>query len=439
MVIRKILDNKIRVAMEPMKNYASVAIGVWIDAGSANETRENNGVAHVVEHMLFKGTESRSARDIADEMTAIGGNLDAYTSKECTCYYTRTLGEYARKALEIIADMIINSRLDAGDLKKELGVILDEIDMYEDDADELVHELLQKKVWGDHPLSYIISGEKSVVRDFTCEDVRAFMDRYYTGEHMVISVAGNFDETQILEDIRELFGGIPAHSQAPEAALQGCRFAEPAVYRQSILCRHKDIEQMHLDLAFDCIAHDHEDKYVMAVVNSILGGNLNSRLFQEVREDKGLAYTIYSYGSSFKHCGLFQIYGAMAPEQTPQVLDAIFEAMGRMASEPVSERELGLTKQQIRTELLLATESTHNRMENNAKAWIYQKEQESLQETIERVEALTAEDIGRFMDKYLKVSGASAAFIGNFDSFDDDRVNAVLEKWGNPMRCREHS
>lgn len=436
MIIREILDNKIRVVMEPMKDYVSVAIGVWIDAGSANETKENNGVAHVVEHMLFKGTKSRSARDIADEMTAIGGNLDAYTSKECTCYYTRTLGEYAPKALEIIADMLINSKLDPGDLKKELGVILDEIDMYEDDADELVHELLQKKVWEDHPLSFIISGEKSVVRDFTCDDVRAFMDTYYTGEHMVISVAGGFDEARMLKDIRTLFENIPSHSHGSPACPGSGQFMEPAPYHQSILCRHKDIEQMHLDLAFDCIAHDHEDKYVMAVVNSILGGNLNSRLFQEVREDKGLAYTIYSYGSSFKHCGLFQIYGAMAPEQTPLVLEAIFAAMERMAATPVSERELGLTKQQIRTELLMAAESTHNRMESNAKAWIYQKRQESLKETIARVEALTTADIKHFMDKYLKISGASAAFIGNFDSFDAHRINGVLEQWGNPMRCQ---
>ena len=162
---------------------------------------------------FLKEAKSRSARDIADEMTAIGGNLDAYTSKECTCYYTRTLGEYADKALEIIADMLIHSKIDPNDLKKELGVILDEIDMYEDDADEQAHELLQKEVWGDHPLGYIISGEKETVRNFTCDDVRAFMEKYYTGEHMVISVAGSFDENQLLEAIQKYFGTIPSGSR----------------------------------------------------------------------------------------------------------------------------------------------------------------------------------------------------------------------------------
>lgn len=459
--------------MEPMKNYASIAIGVWVDAGSVNENPANNGVAHVVEHMLFKGTKSRSARDIADEMTAIGGNLDAYTSKECTCYYTRTLGEYADKALEIIADMLIHSKIDPNDLKKELGVILDEIDMYEDDADEQAHELLQKEVWGDHPLGYIISGEKETVRNFTCDDVRAFMEKYYTGEHMVISVAGSFEENQLLEAIQKYFGTIPygcqtyGHVQTPgcvqtsgyvktpgcgqssahgqttgpdqmPASCQGDAAADrsrtPAIYRQSILCRHKDIEQMHLDLAFDCISYDHRDKYVMAVVNSILGGNLNSRLFQEVREEKGLAYTIYSYGSSFKNCGLFQIYAAMAPEQTHLVLDAVFEAIHRMATEPVTERELTLTKQQIRTELLMATESTHNRMEANAKAWIYQKTQETIQETIARVEALTAKDIACFLHQYMNIKKASLSLIGNFTPLDPHQVNQTLEKWNNPLR-----
>ena len=428
MIIRKILDNKIRVVMEPMKNYASVALGVWIDVGSANETKTNNGIAHVVEHMLFKGTKKRSARDIADEMTAIGGNLDAYTSKECTCYYTRTLGEYGHTALEIIADMIKNSRIDGEDLKKELGVILDEIDMYEDDADELVHEQLQKKVWGDHPLGFIISGEKDIVRNFTRQDVTEFMDRYYTGSHMIVSVAGNFDETQMMKDIIDLFGDIPAGPDSPGIC--------PAVYRQEMLCRHKDIEQMHLDLAFDGIAYDHEDKYVLAAVNSILGGNLNSRLFQRVREELGLTYTIYSYGSSFKSCGLFQIYAAMAPEQSAAVLDAVMETVDEMRQTPVSERELELTKQQIRTELWMATESTHNRMEANAKSWIYQKRPESIDETIACMEALTTEDVAEFMDKYLRVENASAAFIGNFDGFDFDGINGILKKWKNPLVCR---
>ena len=437
MIIRKILDNKIRVVMEPMKNYSSIAIGVWVDAGSVNENPANNGVAHVVEHMLFKGTKSRSARDIADEMTAIGGNLDAYTSKECTCYYTRTLGEYAQKALEIIADMLINSKIDGNDLKKELGVILDEIDMYEDDADEQVHELLQKEVWGDHPLGYIISGEKETVRNFTCDDVRSFMETYYNGAHMVISAAGCFDAEELLENIQKYFGAIPAGAGAytpGQTAIADDRSCIPAIYRQSILCRHKDIEQMHMDLAFDCISYDHEDKYVMAVVNSILGGNLNSRLFQEVREEKGLTYTIYSYGSSFKNCGLFQIYAAMAPEQTHHVLDAVFEAIHRMATEPVTERELTLTKQQIRTELLMATESTHNRMETNAKAWLYQNIQETIPQTIARVEALTARDIGDFMHKYLAIPKASLSLIGNFTPLDPSGVNRVLTKWNNPLQ-----
>ena len=421
MIIRKTLNNKLRLVMEPMKNYASVALGVWVDAGSANETIKNNGIAHVTEHMVFKGTFNRSAKDIADEMTAIGGNLDAYTSKECTCFYTKTLGEYAPIALEIIADMIKNSKVDEQELKKELGVILDEMDMYEDDADELVHELLQKEVWKDHPLGYIISGEKDVVREFTRDDVLDFMRRYYTGRHMVVSIAGNFDPDDMTACVEKLFGDIPEGEVLEEQPT--------AIYKPALVYRKKDIEQMHVDIAFDCIAYDHPDKYVMAVVNSILGGNLNSRLFQKVREEMGLTYTIYSYGSSFKECGLFQIYAAMAPEQTAKVLDVILEVVEDMRINHVTEKELQLTKQQIRTELLMATESTHNRMESNAKSCVYLNSWESLDETIKKIEALTLEDVDTFMNNYLNVSKASICLVGNDEHADKEQVNEVLKRW----------
>ncbi|MBB5265268.1 putative Zn-dependent peptidase [Catenibacillus scindens] len=429
MVIRKILENHIRVVMEPMENYRSVSIGVWLEAGSADENKENNGVAHVVEHMLFKGTERRSAREIADEMAAIGDNLDAYTSKECTCYYTRTLGEYAYEALDILGDMLQHAKIDGEDLRKELGVVLDEMDMYEDDADELCHELLQKEVWGDHPLGYIISGEKEVVRNFSASTVRRFMEDYYTGDHMLISVAGNFEPDKMLAAIEMIFGTVRPGSKT---------LSRPdPVYRPVMVCRHKDIEQMHLDLAFDAIPYEHEDKYVLSVVNSILGGNGNSRLFQEVREDKGLAYSIYSYGSSFKNCGLFQIYAAMAPRQTDKVLDAILEAVDRMKRVPVSEHELELTKRQICTELYLGSESTHNRMDVNAKTWIYMEKEESLEQIADKVRQVSAGDIQRFMETYVDFNKISGAFVGNFSDMDADQVNEVLARWKIPQKIHK--
>lgn len=428
MVIRKELENKIRVVMEPMENYRSVSIGVWVQAGSGDETRENNGIAHVTEHMVFKGTKTRSAREIADAMTGIGDHLDAYTSKECTCFYTRTLGEYAYEALDIMGDMLMNARLDPEDMKKELGIILDEIDMYSDDADELCHELLQKEVWGDHPLGYIISGEKEIVRNFTPKDVKKFMRQYYTGRHLLISVAGNFQPEPMLEHIQKLFETVPAGESLP--------LSDVPIYRPAMVCVHKDIEQMHLDLAFEGISCAHPDRYVLSVVNSILGGNGNSRLFQEVREDKGLAYTVYSYGSSFKHCGLFQVYAAMAPEQTPQVLEAVFKAIDRMCREPVGEDELALTKRQIRTELYMAAESTHDRMESNAKAWLYDEEPETIEETVAHVEAITAEDVSAFMKKYIHLDKMGMALVGNFAPMDIKAVDDVLKKWGIPLKCK---
>ena len=322
----------------------------------------------------------------------------------------------------------MNARLDPEDMKKELGIILDEIDMYSDDADELCHELLQKEVWGDHPLGYIISGEKEIVRNFTPKDVKKFMRQYYTGRHLLISVAGNFQPEPMLEHIQKLFETVPAGESLP--------LSDVPIYRPAMVCVHKDIEQMHLDLAFEGISCAHPDRYVLSVVNSILGGNGNSRLFQEVREDKGLAYTVYSYGSSFKHCGLFQVYAAMAPEQTPQVLEAVFKAIDRMCREPVGEDELALTKRQIRTELYMAAESTHDRMESNAKAWLYDEEPETIEETVAHVEAITAEDVSAFMKKYIHLDKMGMALVGNFAPMDTKAVDDVLKKWGIPLKCK---
>lgn len=428
-ILRRELSNQIRVVMEPMENFVSVSIGVWIQAGSADETPENNGVAHVTEHMLFKGTKTRSAKEIADEMAAMGDYLDAYTSKECTCFYTRTLGEYAPKALEILADMVKNPRLDPEDLKKELGVILDEIDMYEDDAEELVHEILQKEIWKDHPLGYIISGEKETVRNFRTQDVRSFMDDFYTGKHILISVAGNFDPENLFAQIEDLFGDIPCGEKIKK--VQAPR------YRSVCVCRPKKIEQMHLDLAFDAIPYEHRDKYVLSIVNSLLGGNGNSRLFQEVREEKGLTYSIYSYGSSFRDCGLFQIYAAMAPAQTPKVLDATLEALFHMEEEGVKEKELELAKSQMRTELLLMQEDTHEQMEENAKAWLYDGQIETAEQMVSRVEEITADDITSFMRRYFRIENVSAAFVGNFEETDLQAVDEILKKWKIPLSCQE--
>lgn len=413
------LTNGIKVVLEPMNGYRSVAAGVFVDVGSADETKATNGLAHVIEHMLFKGTKNRSARQIADEMTEIGGNLDAYTSKEYTCYYTQTLNEHLETAMDIIADMFLHASLNAEDIQKELGVILEEIDMYEDDADELVHELLQKEIWKDMPIGYIISGEKETVRRFKEEDIRHFMDKYYTAENIVISVAGHFDETKTLTMLDKKFGKIRSGQPKPV-------YPKP-VYRHAVTVKHKTIEQMHLNLAYDSIPYVHDDKYLFTIMNNIVGGNLNSRLFQTVREEMGLTYSIYSYGSSFKQCGLFQIDAAMNPEQSCAVLQAIRTVIKRLFSEPVSGHELRLAKEQIKTELIIDAESTHNHMESNGKAVIYGEPLVSLDDVLKDIESVTASDINAFIEKYLKNIQPSMCLVGDISQIQVEKMQDILK------------
>ena len=399
------LKNGIRIIMEEMPSYRSVSIGVWIKAGSMYEDETNNGMAHVIEHMMFKGTKHRNAADIANEMTAIGGNMDAFTCKDCTCYYAKTLDIYAKQALEILGDMICHSLFDENELKKELGVILEEIDMYEDSPEDLVHEHLQMEVWKDHALGYLISGEKPVVSNFDRKQLMEFFNKYYVGKNMVISVAGHFDPNEMMQWIEENFSDIPEGEPADPG--------EAPTYYPVIWKKEKDIEQNHICLAFDCCTNLSEERYVMTVANNIFGGNMNSRLFMKVRDEMGMTYAIYSYGSSFEQAGLFQIYAAMQPSQMQLVFDAIFEEIDRVIQDGVTQKELDIAIQQIQAELILGYESSYNRMNGLGKSLLIRDTAIPLEEELERIAQVTSEDVRLFFEKYLKKDQCSMAIVGN--------------------------
>lgn len=405
MIYQRQLKNGVRVIMEEMPAYRSVSIGVWIKAGSMFENKWNNGMAHVIEHMMFKGTKSRTAEDIANEMTAIGGNMDAFTCKDCTCYYAKTLDIYAKQALDILGDMICNSLFDEKELKKELGVILEEIDMYEDSPEDLVHEHLQMEVWKDHPLGYLISGEKSVVSGFDRKQLMDFFEKYYVGNNMVISVAGHFNVDEMMEWIEGYFSDIPSGEPADLGKIP--EFA-PVVWK-----KEKDIEQNHLCLAFDCCTNISEERYVMTVANNIFGGNMNSRLFMKVRDEMGMTYAIYSYGSSFEHAGLFQIYAAMQPSQTKPVLDAIFEEIDKVIQNGVTQKELDIAIQQIQAELILGSENSYNRMSGLGKSLMIRERAIPLEEEVERISQVTVEDVRTFFKKYLNKDRCGVALVGS--------------------------
>ncbi len=406
------LSNKITVVTEVLPYLQSASFGIWVKAGSSNEDDSNNGIAHIIEHMLFKGTKNRSAKQIADEMARIGGNMNAFTSKECTSYYATTLSEHLPIAIDIISDMLTNSLIEEKALKKEKGVIIEEIDMYDDSPEDLVHEMLQQRIWKDHPLGYMISGTKKIVRSVTREQIRDFMDTYYVGENMIISVAGNFKEENVLELLEEKFSGIKAKNQ--KLSTTQCK----PEYNRVRCKRHKDIEQIHCNIAFDCISYLSEERYVLSILNSILGGSVNSRLFQKIRENSGLTYSIYSYGSSYRETGLFHIYAAMNPSQAPVVVKKIYQIIADIKKKGVTAEELSMTKEQIKTELILGNESAKSRMNSNGKALLNRGRLLPIEELIEGIDKVSLTEIIDFANRYFDMASASVSLVGNLKDVD---------------------
>ncbi len=405
------LSNKITVVTEVLPYLQSASFGIWVKAGSSNEDDSNNGIAHIIEHMLFKGTKNRSAKQIADEMAKIGGNMNAFTSKECTSYYATTLREHLPIAIDIISDMLTNSLIDEKALRKEKGVILEEIDMYDDSPEDLVHEMLQQRIWKDHPLGYMISGTKKIVRKVTREQILDFMNTYYVGENMIISVAGHFDEAEVLKLLEEKFGGIAAGHKSEI-------LKKKPEYNRVQCKRHKDIEQIHCNIAFDCISYLSEERYVLSILNSILGGSVNSRLFQKIRENSGLTYSIYSYGSSYRETGLFHIYAAMNPAQTPVVVKKIYQIIADIKKKGVTLEELSMTKEQIKTELILGNESAKSRMNSNGKALLNRGRLLPMEELIEGIDKVSLTNIIDFANRYFNMASASVSLVGNLKDVD---------------------
>lgn len=405
------LSNGIRVVLDSIPHVHSVAIGVWIKAGSADETVKNNGMAHMVEHMVFKGTKNRTAAQIADFTAHIGGNVNAYTSKEFTSYYAWVLRENLGKAIELLGDMLFHSLFREEDLIKEKGIVMEEIDMYKDSPEDVVHEMLQKQIWEDHPLGFLISGEKEVVETFTGNELKKFIQEHYTGENMIISIAGSFSRQEIKGQLEEAFGCFPARGKEKSKELP--------VFHPCIYIEEKDIEQIHLNIAYDSITSTARERYAFSILNSILGGGVNSRLFLKIREEMGITYSICSYGSTFMEAGLFHLYAGLNANQ----LEPAVEAMGRelllLKKESFTGEELLRAKEQIKTDLIIQGESTRGHMSSNARELMLFNRIISLEDTLHAVNQVTKEEIMDCLYRYFSSRRMSAAIAGNLEEMPD--------------------
>jgi predicted Zn-dependent peptidase len=408
MICKYVLDNKIRVVFEQNKHFNSATVGVWVGVGSRDEVKQNNGIAHMIEHMLFKGTKTRTASDIAISTAVLGGNLNAYTSKECTSFYCKTLKEYILEAIDIIGDMICNPLLDENDLKKEKGVVCEEIDMYNDSAEDYVHEYLQMKAWKNHPLGFLISGEKKIVRKFTRDDLIDFMSNHYVGENIVISVAGNFDKEQVLNQIEKSFSGL---RPTPKDITKVQKRTAP-VYTPVHIEKKQDIEQIHLNIAFEIPSFVDEVRYEFTIINAILGGDVNSRLFQKIREDRGLTYNICSYGSAFSDTGLFHIYGALNPNQLERVMKLIKGIIADLVKKGITKEEFENAKKQVITEMTLNQDNTVNLMNSNAKSIMFYNKIYTFKDSMKAINDVTIESVNKCIRDYLVIDKMSVAIAG---------------------------
>lgn len=370
--------------MEKIPSMRSVALGVWVGTGSKFENHFNNGISHFLEHMFFKGTETRTAKEIAEAFDSIGGNVNAFTSKEYTCYYARVLDQHANIALDILADMFFHSRFDPEELEKEKNVVIEEISMYEDTPDDLVHDLIARAAFTDHPLGYSILGTEEVLRSLTRDDLLTYIDNYYTPDQTVITVAGNFDDS-LVEEIRRHFARFQRSGKRSEVS-------EPAFAAHAV-AQHKATEQAHLCLSLPGFSVGHPDIYSLILLNNILGGSMSSRLFQEIREERGLAYSVYSYHSSYKDTGTFTVYTGTSPEHVGEVFDIVSNILYDVSERGITERELVKGKEQLKGSLMLSLESTNSRMNRLGKNELLLGRHLSLDEIIAKIDAVTNETI----------------------------------------------
>ncbi|EIT85128.1 zinc protease [Fictibacillus macauensis ZFHKF-1] len=384
MIIKHTCPNGVRVVLEKIPTVRSVAIGVWIGTGSRFEVPATNGVSHFLEHMFFKGTKTRSAREIAESFDSIGGQVNAFTSKEYTCYYAKVLDTHAPRALDVLSDMFFHSTFDEQELLKEKNVVLEEIKMYEDTPDDIVHDMLSRASFTDHPLAYPILGTEETLHTFNGDALREYMSHHYTPENVVVSVAGNVDDS-FIKEIEELFGSY--QGEASDAPLQAPTFTSGRI------ARVKETEQAHLCLGYPGIALKDPSSFSLVVLNNIFGSSMSSRLFQEVREQRGLAYSVFSYHSAYRDNGLFTIYGGTAPHQLDELYDTIEKIVNDLKDNGITEKELLNSKEQIKGSLMLSLESTNSRMSRNGKNELILNRHRTLDEMTGLIDEVTVESV----------------------------------------------
>ncbi len=360
---KTVLDNGIKVITEEIPYLKSASIGIWVNTGSRDEQPQENGISHFIEHLLFKGTERRTAFDIAKEIDSVGGTLNAFTGREYTCFYAKVIDKNLPLAIDLLSDIFLHSLIDAKDVEKERMVILQEIKMVEDTPDDYIHDLFNRVCWGDHPLGFPICGTSELVQSFTRNQIHQFFRETYQPNRIIICAAGNLHHQEVVESIGAIFGQIPK-SDNVKGRVRPDSISTTDIWK-------RELEQVHFCLGTKGLQYNHSLRFASYVLNTILGGGMSSRLFQEIRENRGLAYSVYSYLPSYIDAGLVVVYAGTSENSFEEVIGLILKEFNHLKTEPFKNGELEIAKEQLKGNLLLSLESSDNLMARLAKNEIY--------------------------------------------------------------------
>ncbi|MGB9715025.1 MAG: M16 family metallopeptidase [Thermodesulfovibrionales bacterium] len=400
---KEYLSNGIPVVMEPLRNMRSVAIGIWVKVGSRNEPFDKNGISHFLEHMFFKGTHKRTAKDIAVEIDSLGGELNAFTSKENTTFYIKILDEYIEKGVELLSDIFLHSTFPEEDIEKEKRIIKEEIKMVEDTPDDYIHDLFNQTVWGNTGLGRSVLGRRDTVKSFTREDLILHIKKYYGVKDVIIACAGNFEPESLLMILNKYLGNLRRGSEPEKDS--------PPVFNTKIEVFHKELSEAHVCMGVEGIPQNSEERYSLSVLNTILGAGVSSRLFQEIREKRGLAYSIYSFVSSYFDTGIWGIYAGVGRKRVHELVELILKETDSL-KDTVTEVELERAKKHLKGNIILGLESTGSRMNNIARQEIYYGRYYSPKEVMKEIDSIKLNQIQELAEKLLRREAFSITVYG---------------------------
>lgn len=399
------LDNGLTIIGEEIPYLKSISLGVWINAGSRIEDEKISGISHFIEHMLFKGTKHRTSKEIASEIDNLGGQINAFTSKECTCYYVKLLDSHIDIGIDILSDMVLNPLFDKNDIEKERAVIIEELKMYEDSPDDLAYDLLMEKIYVNNPLGMNIIGTTKSLDEMNQDDLLNYFNKYYVPNNAVISISGNFDFDEMVKKIESKFNSWKQREVSVEI--------EKAEFNPCFIAKNKDTEQVNLAISLEAVPTENiEEVYALAVINTVFGGSISSRLFQKIREEQGLVYSIYSTETLYQKCGELGIFASMGLENLKPVYESVIEEIKNMKENYLTEKEIEESKEQLKGSYILGLESTSSRMMSFGKAMLLNKKVRTADEILKCIDDVTIETVNKVIDKVFNTDKLGICIVG---------------------------